>query len=64
VAAFWAIERICHNKITAWFGSTRMVAGDGFDRKGQYGFTCSTATSRVPGGHRAYGDGTAPECGP
>ncbi|MEU0838038.1 hypothetical protein ABZ370_01000 [Streptomyces sp. NPDC005962] len=38
VAAFWAAERTCHNKITALFGGTQMVAGDGSDRKNQYGF--------------------------
>ncbi|MFE6515174.1 hypothetical protein [Streptomyces sp. NPDC057748] len=38
VAAFWAAERTCHNKITALFGGTQMVAGDGSERKDQYGF--------------------------
>ncbi|MES9507928.1 ADP-ribosyltransferase [Streptomyces sp. NPDC000609] len=38
VAAFWAAERTCHNKITALFGGTQMVAGDGTERKDQYGF--------------------------
>ncbi|MFI5631306.1 hypothetical protein ACIA8E_18410 [Streptomyces sp. NPDC051664] len=39
VAAFWAAERTCHNKITALFpGGIQMVAGDGSDRKDQYGF--------------------------
>nr|WP_246212210.1 hypothetical protein [Streptomyces abyssomicinicus] len=38
VAAFWAAERACHNKITALWGGTQMVAGDGSDRKDQYGF--------------------------
>nr|BFD84737.1 hypothetical protein StreXyl84_41380 [Streptomyces sp. Xyl84] len=38
VAAFWAAERTCHNKITALFHGTQMVAGDGSDRKDQYGF--------------------------
>ncbi|WP_405667086.1 hypothetical protein [Streptomyces sp. NBC_00055] len=38
VAAFWAAERTCHNKITSLFGGTQMVAGDGSDRKDQYGF--------------------------
>ncbi|MER5435030.1 ADP-ribosyltransferase [Streptomyces sp. NPDC002588] len=38
VAAFWAAERTCHNKITAIWGGTQMVAGDGSDRKDQYGF--------------------------
>ncbi|MGW3991678.1 ADP-ribosyltransferase [Streptomyces sp. NPDC004830] len=39
VAAFWAAERTCHNKITAlWPGGTQMVAGDGSDKENQYGF--------------------------
>ncbi|MFI8993776.1 hypothetical protein [Streptomyces sp. NPDC053542] len=38
VAAFWAAERTCHNKITALWGGTQMVAGDGSDKKNQYGF--------------------------
>ncbi|MFI5679319.1 ADP-ribosyltransferase [Streptomyces cellulosae] len=38
VAAFWAAERTCHNKITGIWGGTQMVAGDGSDRKDQYGF--------------------------
>ncbi|WP_432015078.1 hypothetical protein [Streptomyces cucumeris] len=38
VAAFWAAERTCHNKITALFNGDQMVAGDGSDRKNQYGF--------------------------
>ncbi|MDH6224004.1 hypothetical protein [Streptomyces sp. MJP52] len=38
VAAFWAAERTCHNKITALWGGTQMVAGDGSERKDQYGF--------------------------
>ncbi|MFG2193076.1 hypothetical protein [Streptomyces sp. NPDC048639] len=38
VAAFWAAERSCHNKITALVNGTQMVAGDGSDRKNQYGF--------------------------
>ena len=38
VAAFWAAERTCHNTITALWGGTQMVAGDGSDRKDQYGF--------------------------
>ncbi|WP_330345355.1 protein phosphatase [Streptomyces longwoodensis] len=38
VAAFWAAERTCHNKITAIWNGTQMVAGDGSDRKDQYGF--------------------------
>ncbi|CAM5745885.1 putative NAD(+)--arginine ADP-ribosyltransferase Mav [Streptomyces afghaniensis 772] [Streptomyces afghaniensis] len=38
VAAFWAAERTCHNKITALWGGTQMVAGDGSQKKNQYGF--------------------------
>ncbi|MCX4700739.1 ADP-ribosyltransferase [Streptomyces sp. NBC_01373] len=38
VAAFWAAERTAHNKITALWGGTQMVAGDGSERKDQYGF--------------------------
>ncbi|MEG8276710.1 hypothetical protein [Streptomyces sp. AHA2] len=39
VAAFWAAERTCHNKITALFpGGAQMVAGDGSDKANQYGF--------------------------
>ncbi|MFB6711805.1 ADP-ribosyltransferase [Streptomyces sp. NPDC056358] len=39
VAAFWAAERTCHNKITALIpGGVQMVAGDGSERKDQYGF--------------------------
>ncbi|MFF9264592.1 ADP-ribosyltransferase [Streptomyces longwoodensis] len=38
VAAFWAAERTCHNKITAIWNGTQMVAGDGSERKDQYGF--------------------------
>jgi hypothetical protein len=41
VAAFWAAERACHNKITALWGGTQMVAGDGSDRKNQYGFSAA-----------------------
>ncbi|MDQ1045597.1 hypothetical protein [Streptomyces sp. V4I2] len=39
VAAFWAAERTAHNKITALWGGTQMVAGDGSERKDQYGFS-------------------------
>uniref|UniRef100_UPI0015DA2FC0 ADP-ribosyltransferase n=1 Tax=Streptomyces gossypiisoli TaxID=2748864 RepID=UPI0015DA2FC0 len=39
VAAFWAAERTCHNKITALWGGTQMVAGDGSERADQYGFS-------------------------
>ncbi|WP_258052818.1 hypothetical protein [Streptomyces sp. Ru73] len=39
VAAFWAAERTCHNKITALWGGTQMVAGDGSGKENQYGFS-------------------------
>ncbi|MGW1545289.1 hypothetical protein ACWCPM_34730, partial [Streptomyces sp. NPDC002309] len=39
VAAFWAAERTCHNRITALWGGTQMVAGDGSERTDQYGFS-------------------------
>jgi hypothetical protein len=39
VAAFWAAERTAHNKITALWGGTQMVAGDGSERTDQYGFS-------------------------
>ncbi|MFC7843734.1 ADP-ribosyltransferase [Streptomyces sp. NPDC057382] len=38
VAAFWAAERTCHNKITALWGGAQMVAGDGSEKDNQYGF--------------------------
>jgi hypothetical protein len=38
VAAFWAAERTCHNKITALWHGTQMVAGDGSKKADQYGF--------------------------
>ncbi|MBC2863742.1 ADP-ribosyltransferase [Streptomyces mexicanus] len=38
VAAFWAAERTCHNKITALWHGTQMVAGDGSKKANQYGF--------------------------
>ncbi|KUO13881.1 ADP-ribosyltransferase [Streptomyces sp. DSM 15324] len=41
VAAFWAAERTCHNKITGIWGGTQMVAGDGSERKDQYGFNAA-----------------------
>ena len=41
VAAFWAAERTCHNEITALWHGTQMVAGDGSDRKDQYGYNAS-----------------------
>ncbi|WNM30024.1 hypothetical protein RKE30_06215 [Streptomyces sp. Li-HN-5-11] len=41
VAAFWAAERTCHNKITSLWHGTQMVAGDGSKRKDQYGFNAS-----------------------
>ena len=40
VAAFWAAERTCHNKIIALVpGGKKVVVGDGSDREGQYGFS-------------------------
>nr|WP_308406622.1 hypothetical protein [Streptomyces sp. AC555_RSS877] len=51
VAAFWAAERTCHNKITALWGGTQMVAGDGSDRKDQYGFSADDMkNAKVPWG--------------
>jgi hypothetical protein len=51
VAAFWAAERTCHNKITALWGGTQMVAGDGTDRKDQYGFSAEDMkNAQVPWG--------------
>ncbi|GCB46192.1 hypothetical protein SNL152K_3490 [Streptomyces sp. NL15-2K] len=51
VAAFWAAERTCHNKITALWGGTQMVAGDGSDRKDQYGFSADDMkNAQVPWG--------------
>ena len=41
VAAFWAAERTCHNEITALWHGTQMVAGDGSDKKNQYGYNAS-----------------------
>ncbi|KOU77744.1 hypothetical protein ADK57_02405 [Streptomyces sp. MMG1533] len=51
VAAFWAAERTCHNKITALWGGTQMVAGDGSERKDQYGFSAGDMkNAKVPWG--------------
>ncbi|WP_329345210.1 YwqJ-related putative deaminase [Streptomyces sp. NBC_01352] len=51
VAAFWAAERTAHNKITALWGGTQMVAGDGSDRKDQYGFAADDMkNAKVPWG--------------
>lgn len=51
VAAFWAAERTCHNKITALWNGTQMVAGDGSDRKDQYGFSADDMkNAKVPWG--------------
>ncbi|MFJ3651570.1 hypothetical protein [Streptomyces murinus] len=41
VAAFWAAERTCHNKITALWHGTQMIAGDGTDKKNMYGYSAS-----------------------
>ncbi|MFD3503793.1 hypothetical protein [Streptomyces sp. NPDC058678] len=51
VAAFWAAERTCHNKITALWDGTQVVAGDGSDRKDQYGFAAEDMkNAKVPWG--------------
>ncbi|GAA3296993.1 hypothetical protein GCM10020295_28320 [Streptomyces cinereospinus] len=51
VAAFWAAERTAHNKITALWGGTQMVAGDGSERKDQYGFSAGDMkNARLPWG--------------
>ncbi|MGW1051615.1 hypothetical protein [Streptomyces sp. NPDC002521] len=41
VAAFWAAERTCHNKITAIWHGTQMVAGDGSNKSDMYGYNAS-----------------------
>ncbi|MEU6119590.1 hypothetical protein ABZ840_34280 [Streptomyces sp. NPDC047117] len=38
VAAFWAAERTCYNKIVALWNGPQMVAGDGSKKEHQYGF--------------------------
>ncbi|MEU7489532.1 YwqJ-related putative deaminase [Streptomyces sp. NPDC042319] len=38
VAAFWAAERTCYNKIVALWNGPKMVAGDGSKKEHQYGF--------------------------
>ncbi len=51
VAAFWAAERTCHNKITSLWGGTQMVAGDGSERTDQYGFNAEDMkNAQVPWG--------------
>ncbi|WP_406311088.1 ADP-ribosyltransferase [Streptomyces thermoviolaceus] len=51
VAAFWAAERTCHNKITALWHGTQMVAGDGSEKKNQYGFNAEDLkNAKVPWG--------------
>ncbi|WP_411148355.1 hypothetical protein [Streptomyces sp. A30] len=51
VAAFWAAERTAHNKITALWGGTQMVAGDGSERTDQYGFNAEDMkNAQVPWG--------------
>ncbi|MCW7947519.1 protein phosphatase, partial [Streptomyces hygroscopicus] len=51
VAAFWAAERSCHNKITALWHGVQMVAGDGSERKDQYGFSAfDMKGARLPWG--------------
>ncbi|GHD98933.1 ADP-ribosyltransferase [Streptomyces alanosinicus] len=41
VAAFWAAERTCHNKITALWHGTQMIAGDGSNKSNMYGYNAS-----------------------
>ncbi|MFH8340536.1 YwqJ-related putative deaminase [Streptomyces sp. AM6-12] len=41
VAAFWAAERTCHNKITALWHGTQMIAGDGSGKKNMYGYSAA-----------------------
>ncbi|WP_369367107.1 ADP-ribosyltransferase [Streptomyces sp. CG4] len=41
VAAFWAAERTCHNKITAIWHGTQMIAGDGSNKSDMYGYNAS-----------------------
>ncbi|MFB9462608.1 hypothetical protein [Streptomyces cinereospinus] len=52
VAAFWAAERTCHNKIIALVpGGKKVVVGDGSDREGQYGFSAEDMkNARLPWG--------------
>ncbi|MFE0546528.1 hypothetical protein [Streptomyces sp. NPDC058891] len=51
VAAFWAAERTCHNKITAIFGGVQLVAANGSHQKNQYGLSAADLKhSKVPWG--------------
>ncbi|GGO89365.1 hypothetical protein [Wenjunlia tyrosinilytica] len=51
VAAFWEAERTAANKITAVFGGTRYVVGDGSGRPETYGYTAGDLDhAKVPWG--------------
>ncbi|MFI6944396.1 hypothetical protein ACIBI4_34510, partial [Streptomyces sp. NPDC050418] len=51
VAAFWAAERTCANKITALFGGTQFVANDGSDKDNMYGYSADDLkNAKVPWG--------------
>ncbi|WP_368396471.1 hypothetical protein [Streptomyces sclerotialus] len=52
VAAFWAAERTCHNKIVALWNGPKMVAGDGSEKKNQYGFSAEDMkNAKLPWGN-------------
>ncbi|MFC6063765.1 hypothetical protein [Streptomyces ochraceiscleroticus] len=51
VAAFWAAERTCYNKIVALWNGPKMVAGDGSKKEHQYGFSAEDLkNAKVPWG--------------
>ncbi|NGO81871.1 hypothetical protein G6045_40440, partial [Streptomyces sp. YC504] len=51
VAAFWAAERACANKITALFGGTQFVANDGSNKDNMYGYSADDLkNAKVPWG--------------
>ncbi|POX41731.1 hypothetical protein C3486_08510 [Streptomyces sp. Ru73] len=51
VAAFWAAERACYNKIVALWNGPKMVAGDGSKKEHQYGFNAEDLkNAKVPWG--------------
>ncbi|MGI5470647.1 hypothetical protein [Streptomyces sp. CA-132043] len=51
VAAFWAAERTCYNKIVALWNGPKMVAGDGSKKDHQYGFKAEDLkNAKVPWG--------------
>ncbi|MFI9030534.1 hypothetical protein [Streptomyces sp. NPDC053560] len=51
VAAFWAAERTCYNKIVALWNGPKMVAGDGSKKEHQYGFKAEDLkNAKVPWG--------------